>query len=126
MADHGQAFKEISCKYDGCGSFGDAGRSLRVPPLSCNLFPAPFVESTDTDCLQVKLLVGAMGGELSLKLPFTLMHSTHEPETPLPLCSTPPPETSGGGGGGGGNKQPEEAANKEDEDAILQCNSEPP
>ncbi|XP_034249034.1 arrestin homolog [Thrips palmi] len=38
--------------------------------------------------VKVKLLVGAMGGELSVKLPFTLMHSSYDSDLPC-LSSVP-------------------------------------
>lgn len=43
--------------------------------------------------VKVKLLVSVMGGELSLKLPFTLMHTCPEfdPQGTLTKCSVEPP-----------------------------------
>lgn len=48
---------------------------------------------SDTDCnlFQIKLLISAMGGEVSLKLPFTLMHSDTDPDLvgfPSPIRET--------------------------------------
>ncbi|GLH11457.1 Protein of unknown function, partial [Gryllus bimaculatus] len=37
-----------------------------------------FCNAVASSCPQVKLAVGAMGGELSLKLPFTLVHSARD------------------------------------------------
>lgn len=44
--------------------------------------------------VKVKLLVGAMGGELSLKLPFTLMHSPSSAPPPDPAIDCPPQTTT--------------------------------
>ncbi|RZF40022.1 hypothetical protein LSTR_LSTR002425 [Laodelphax striatellus] len=66
--------------------------------------------------VKVKLLVGAMGGELSLKLPFTLMHSPSDPDTcqstPLPRVSIPA-ATRGDGD-----------ATLDDADVILKCDDD--
>ena len=63
--------------------------------------------------VKVKLLVGAMGGELSLKLPFTLTHTSSaefaESITLSPATSRP-------------EKKKKE---REDEDVILKCDEEP-
>ncbi|XP_075227660.1 arrestin homolog isoform X2 [Lycorma delicatula] len=62
--------------------------------------------------VKVKLLLGAMGGEVSLKLPFTLMHSPADPETcqstPLPRITAITSSNSHGD-------------TQEDADVILRC-----
>jgi len=74
--------------------------------------------------VKVKLLVGAMGGQLALKLPFTLMHSTSTLELTGSLSLSPPQ-----------SHQVKEASpstdtkhktnTREDEDVILKCDEGP-
>nr|CAD7456311.1 unnamed protein product [Timema tahoe] len=79
--------------------------------------------------VKVKLLIGAMGGELALKLPFTLMHSNLDPDLvclPPPVNTTPPPcplkDSSNGGSTGSTRKK----RVVEDEDVILRCDENEP
>ncbi|XP_039289131.1 arrestin homolog isoform X2 [Nilaparvata lugens] len=68
--------------------------------------------------VKVKLMMGAMGGELSLKLPFTLMHSPSDPDTcqstPLPRVSMPVAATRAANG----------EHTLDDADVILKCDDE--
>ncbi|XP_052125594.1 arrestin homolog [Frankliniella occidentalis] len=59
--------------------------------------------------VKVKLLVGAMGGELSVKLPFTLMHSSYDSD--LPCLSSVPCCTDGSKALNGGTDTGEQAEN---------------
>lgn len=60
-------------------------------------------------CFKIKLLISAMGGALSLKLPFALIHSNTDPD----LVELPPPI-----------QEPERQFNKNIED-ITERSSEP-
>ncbi|XP_067006681.1 phosrestin-2 [Anabrus simplex] len=86
--------------------------------------------------VKVKILVGAMGGVLALKLPFTLMHSSHEPDFSfLPLSQAPleispteskqeistPPSTSTQND----QERKKKTVTKEEEDLIVKCEPEP-
>lgn len=70
--------------------------------------------------VKVKLLVGAIGGELALKLPFTLMHSTSTLElTEFPSQSHPVKEASPS------TDTKHKTNTREDEDVILKCDEGP-
>jgi hypothetical protein len=65
-----------------------------------------------------------MGGELALKLPFTLMHSTSTMELTESLSLSPPPShPSKEASPSAENKK--KANTGEDEDVILKCDEEP-
>lgn len=76
--------------------------------------------------VKVKLLVGAMGGELALKLPFTLMHSTSAAELTESLSISPPPSSSLPLKEASPLAEKKKKTNtREDEDVILKCDEEP-
>lgn len=74
--------------------------------------------------VKVKLLVGAMGGELALKLPFTLMHSTSTAELTESLSLSPPPTHPLKEASPLAEKK-KKTNTREDEDVILKCDEEP-
>lgn len=74
--------------------------------------------------VKVKLLVGAMGGELALKLPFTLMHSTSTVELNESLSLSPPPPHPSKEASPSAEKK-KKTNTREDEDVILKCDEEP-
>ncbi|XP_067006688.2 phosrestin-2 [Anabrus simplex] len=119
-------------------SFSKAGASL-ASTVTC---PTDSPEERNIFAIyvsyyvKVKILVGAMGGVLALKLPFTLMHSSHEPDfRSLPLSQTPlavtpseskqlitstPPTSSQEEHG-----KKKKSFTKEDEDLIMKYEPEP-
>ncbi|PSN49983.1 hypothetical protein C0J52_08761 [Blattella germanica] len=73
--------------------------------------------------VKVKLLVSAMGGELSLKLPFTLTHTTST-ELTESLTLSPPPSRPAKEASPSAEKK-KKTNTREDEDVILKCDEEP-
>lgn len=74
--------------------------------------------------VKVKLLVGAIGGELSLKLPFTLMHSTSTLELTESLSLSPPQSRPLREASPSADKN-QKPNTREDEDMVLKCDEGP-
>lgn len=74
--------------------------------------------------VKVKLLLGAMGGELALKLPFTLMHSTSTSELTesLPL---PPPQSRPVKEESPPSEKTQKTDRNKEEDLIVKCDEGP-